>query len=331
MSAAGVTVDVVVPIYRPGPWIERCLRSVAEQRGAEVRLVLVDDDPATPMAADLAARARTQAVALGTDRNRGFAAAVNAGIALGDAPFVLTLNQDASIARDYLRRLVDRMEADPGLGSAAGKLLHVAAPGGEPDGMIDSAGLRMGRARRAADIGQGEPDDGRFDAWREVFGVSAAAALYRRAALEAVSDDGQIFDERFFMYKEDVDLAWRLRLRGYRAGVDGVAIGWHARGSSRVAPDERLAPALRRVIALWRQERAKPAILRERSWRNQWLMVLKNERPDQFLRALPEHLAAEAALTAVGLPLDPIATIRSRLRLLRELPAALERRRAAFG
>src|ERR671924_1039651 len=138
--------------------------------------------------------------------------------------------------------------------------------------MIDSVGLRMGRARRAADIGQGEPDDGRFDAWREVFGVSAAAALYRRAALEAVSDDGQIFDERFFMYKEDVDLAWRLRLRGYRAGVDGVAIGWHARGSSRVAPDERLAPALRRVTAPWLQERGQPALPPYGSFREPWAM-----------------------------------------------------------
>ncbi len=207
-------VDVVIALHRPGTWIDACLESVVSQRDVAVRTILVDDDPSSPLAASLAA-AMPNGVAITTTRNRGFAAANNAGIAAGDAPFVLCLNQDARLAADYLARLVAVLESSPRVGSASGKILRVHSPTGRTDGIIDSAGLEMRAGRRAIDIGQGSRDDSQFDGQREVFGVSAAAAVYRRSALDAVSSDGQVFDESFFMYKEDVDLAWRLRRAGY--------------------------------------------------------------------------------------------------------------------
>ena len=99
----------------------------------------------------------------------------------------------------------------------------------------------MRAGRRAIDIGQGSRDDSRFDGQREVFGVSAAAALYRRSALDAVSSDGQAFDEAFFMYKEDVDLAWRLRRAGYAACVASEAVAYHGRTAAGRPPRDGMA------------------------------------------------------------------------------------------
>ena len=71
-------------------------------------------------------------------------------------------------------------------------------------------------------------DVGQFEREEEVFGACAGAALYRRAALEAVAAvDGAVLDPRFFMYCEDVDLSWRLRLRGYAIVYAPEALVYH--------------------------------------------------------------------------------------------------------
>jgi GT2 family glycosyltransferase len=322
------TVDIVLVLHRPGNWLAFSVSSLRSITGVSWRLIVVDNAPTDANQRELRASV-PDVTYIACERNVGFAVANNRGIAMGTAPYILCLNQDAAIAPDYLQRLVDRMEADRSLGSVAGKLLHLPDVGAAPDGRIDSAGLAMGPGRRAADIGQGEVDDGRFDGWREVFGVSAAAAVYRRSALADVAQTGEVFDERFFMYKEDVDLAWRLRRAGFTSGVDGSALAWHGRSMTRVGRDDRVPAPFGGLVAAWLQERAKPAPLRALSWRNQWLMVINNERPDDFFRSLPHYVAAEGALATLGLVLDPLGTLRSRASLLAELPAAVRRRR--FG
>jgi len=159
-----------------------------------------------------------------------------------------------------------------------------------------------------------------------VFGVSAAVALYRRAALEAVTESGQVFDERFFMYKEDVDLAWRLRRGGYRAIVDGSAVAYHGRS---VARQDFLPGRFGSIRALIQQERGKPAWARRLAWRNQWLMVVKNERGADVARSALDYVVRELSLLGLGLMIDPVGTVGVRVKLLGELAEALRRRRKA--
>lgn len=314
-SGVGPRVDVVIALFRPGSWIEACLESVAAQHGVQPHLILVDDDPGEPLAARLAAAYGGDAEAIETRRNRGFAAATNSGISAGRSPLVLCLNQDARLAHDYLERLVARFKSDDHLAAVSGKLLHVAAPGDPPDGLIDSAGIGFRRGRRGTDIGQGAVDDGRFDGWREVFGVSAAAALYRRDALQRVARGGRVFDERFVMYKEDVDLAWRLRRAGYAAGVDGTAIALHGRGVGR---PPRVSAPLAFLRRLWIQERGKGSRARRLAWRNQMLMQIENESVASLGQALPWLFAVQAAHAAFDLALDPIGGLTNRARMLVE-------------
>ncbi len=335
-------VDVVVPLFRPGAWLARCLASVRGAVGIDARIALVDDTPGDAVVAAFAA-ASPDVRLLAMDRNAGFAAAANAGIAAGSAPYVLLLNQDAAVSPDYAARLVARMEADPRLASASGKLLH-ADDDGMPDGLVDSCGLEVRRGRRVVDTGQGDPDDGRYDGCREAFGVSAAAALYRRAALEAVAVRGAVFDPRFVMYKEDVDLAWRLRAAGWTSAVDGAAVGLHARGAER-APDARPGPhdgrprdaeraedaaprSIESVARILRQERVKSRRVRQLAWRNQLLLLLKNEEADDLARSLPDVVLVQAAYAVTGLLVDPWGTLMARARFLGDVVPALRARRA---
>jgi len=331
----GPEIDVIIPLYRPGPWLEPCVDAVRRSVGVQPRIVLVDDTPADPDVAAYAA-SHDDVLLRVMPRNRGFAAGFNEGFAAGRASYVLLLNQDAQLDPTYLATLTARLEADVRLASVTGKLLHLVSPDGGTDDLIDSCGLEMRRGRRAVDIAQGESDQGQRDGFYEVFGVSGAAGLYRRRALDQVAVGHQVLDERFFMYKEDVDLAWRLRAAGWTAAVDTSAIALHARSSRRSAADD--APLRATVRAVIDQERAKSRRVRGLSWRNQLLLLAKNEDAADLARSWPDLVAMQLATAAIGIIVDPVGVVTSRLsvladvlRTIRSRPAWRRRRTTAIS
>jgi GT2 family glycosyltransferase len=118
--------------------------------------------------------------------------------------------------------------------------------------------------------GEGETDIGQFEKPQEVFGVSGACALYRIAALQDVAIHNEYFDQDFFAYKEDIDLAWRLRWYGYESWYCPTARAYHYRGLS--------APATPGVMAKIMHRRGISKRLRILSFRNHHLMLIKNDR-----------------------------------------------------
>src|SRR5262245_1375389 len=162
--------------------------------------------------------------------NTGFCKAHNELARRFASEYVLFLNPDTVLKPKFIEELVTALDARPDAASACGKLLRM-------DGMtIDSTGIVMLREQRHLDRGAGEPDLGQYNKPDDIFGPSCAAALYRRKALEDTAIDGQCFDEDFFAYREDADLAWRCRLLGWNAIYVPTAVGLHRR---RVTPERR--------------------------------------------------------------------------------------------
>ena len=126
----------------------------------------------------------------------------------------------------------------------------------------------------ATNRGENEPDHGQYDTAGEVFGVCAAAALYRRAMLDDVRVDDDYFDSTFFAYYEDVDLDWRARLRGWKAHYVPTAVAEHDRGT-RVTSGGRSALAIRHSL------------------KNRYLMMVRNDRPADALRCSGVILVTE--------------------------------------
>jgi GT2 family glycosyltransferase len=120
----------------------------------------------------------------------------------------------------------------------------------------------------------------------EVFGVSGAAAMFRASFLRDVSVGGEAFDEDFFAYREDADLAWRGQLFGWRAVCVPAAVGYHVR---RVTPEAR---------------RELPADVNMHSVKNRFLLRLKNEGPRLALRNLPFELARDLVVIAAALMVE---------------------------
>ena len=216
-----MTASVVVPNWNGREWLPRCLEALAAQSLTPGEVIVVDNGSGDG-SLDYLREAHPEVRVLELGRNTGFAHAVNRGIDAARAPLVALVNTDVVLAADWLARLVPALEADPGAASVACKMVSLADPG-----EVYDAGDILRRDGACEQRGRYARDDGRWDEPGEVFGACAGAALYRREAVLGVGG----FDERYFAYLEDVDLALRLRLVGWRCRYE-PAVARHAGGGS---------------------------------------------------------------------------------------------------
>jgi N-acetylglucosaminyl-diphospho-decaprenol L-rhamnosyltransferase len=188
-----------------------------------MEIVLVDQGE-TPV--DLPAGLVDRIVRL--EVNRGFTGGTNAGIAASSGELLATVNDDLLVEPGWTAALVAALDREPRAAAAQGVNLQL-----EKREIADGWGLVWNRAYQAVQLGHGKPALPPGEPVREVFGVSATAALYRRAALtEAALPGGQVFDERLGSYYEDADLAGRLRAAGWIALTVPAARARHAGSAS---------------------------------------------------------------------------------------------------
>lgn len=224
----GRLVTVILITWNSARYLRACTEGIRAQTWPDLEIIVVDNASTDDSLAIVRDRLPGATVISNTS-NRGFSVAVNQALAKSHGEFVLLLNPDARLQSDYLRLLIDALDsAGAEWGSATGRLLRGEGASIVPTGRVDSLGIRMTRSGRHFDIGTDEPDPGP-GAPREVFGVSGAAALHRRIMLDDLLVGGEYLAECFFAYREDADLAWRARLRGWRALVVPEALGWHVR------------------------------------------------------------------------------------------------------
>ena len=213
-----MNVSIQIVTYNSADDILGCVESLGRQTFRDFRIRTLD------LLEDL------DADVVRSDVNTGFAAAHNRLARDYPAPYVLFLNPDTVLDPDFLKELVGALESAPEAGSATGKLLRM-------DGKtLDSTGIIMTRNQRHLDRGAGETDNGQYDRAEPVFGPSGAAAMYRYSCLDDVAIEGCFFDEDFFAYREDADLAWRCRLLGWQSRYVPSAVARHVR---RVTPERR--------------------------------------------------------------------------------------------
>jgi GT2 family glycosyltransferase len=253
-------VSIGIVTWNSADVIGRCLACVRAQSYLGFDLLVVDNHSADGTRAVLGGMT-SEGERLLLDGNVGFAAGHNRAIRQTRGTYYLALNPDVFLSPDFLDRLLEAIEKDSTLGAASGKLLQADSPE-----HLDSAGIYMVPALRHLDRGQGERDTGQYERHELVFGASGAAALYRRTMIEDVAVEGEVFDEDFFAYREDADLAWRAQLRGWRCAYVPAAVALHRRS---------VTPARRAGL---------PATINRMSVRNRFLLRVKNQTAGHFLR-----------------------------------------------
>lgn len=177
--------------------------------------------------------------------NLGFAAAYNKmiGNAVKDGfEYFLAINPDMIFDKEMVGKLMDEIRKDGKNGAVVPKILKWDFEKKEKTSIIDSCGIFMTKEHRFSDCEQGEVDDGQTEI-KEIFGFSGAAVLFNLKALQDVAynppypplsrgQNREFFDELMFMYKEDCDLSYRLRLAGWKIKLVPTATAYHHRGVS---------------------------------------------------------------------------------------------------
>jgi GT2 family glycosyltransferase len=214
-----------------------------------------------------------------SQKNVGFAKGHNAILAESEADFYACLNIDMVFDQNFISELVKSIDEKPVYGAAGGKIkfwdFATFEKGSASKGktnFIDTVGLKILKSHRFEDIGQGEMDYGQFDKSREIFGVSGAAVLYRRKSLEDVSfindnEEKEYFDESMFMYKEDVDLAYRLQWAGWKTNYNPKAIAYH---------DRTISIRGKNALEIIKNRINKPKEVNRRSYLNHRVLLQKN-------------------------------------------------------
>jgi GT2 family glycosyltransferase len=220
-----VLASVIIVNYNGCRFLEDCLRAVLDQELGEPFEVTLVDNGSTDNSVAYVRRAFPTVGVIEARRNLGFAGGNNLGIGAARGRYIVLLNNDTQVRAGWLKALVAAAEQNPGAGAIAAKLLFV-----DPANTIQNAGSLLLSDGSGADRGFREPDRGQYDTAEEVFGACGASVLYRRQMLEDVG----VFDETFFMYYEDTDLNWRMRLRGWSVLYEPDAVVDHVHaGSSR--------------------------------------------------------------------------------------------------
>jgi GT2 family glycosyltransferase len=281
-----VAVSVVIPVWNGRRWLDGCLQSLSSQTLSPGEVLAVDNGSTDGSVAHLRSRyPQVHVIALPT--NTGFAHAVNEGLRVAAGEFVALLNTDVILEPDWMERMVTALLADPDAASVACKMLQLS-----DDSLIYDAGDLLRRDGACEQRGRFCRDDGTWDDPGEVFGACAGAALYRRDAVRAVGG----FDERYFAYLEDVDLAVALRAAGWRCRYEPAVARHAGEGSSsqlRGAHNRLVARNTLLLVAKWFPARWLPMVAYRQAG---WLWHAWRERR---LRAQLTGLAQGAAL-AVG-------------------------------
>lgn len=288
-------VSIHIVAWNSMDFIPELLKSIFAQTYTDYNVLIVDN--ASDDGVEAFVRAHyPQAMILRNARNLGFAPAHNQAVRYAidhwgpdvlDDRFVLVTNPDIILSPTFLENLMKGVAEEPTAGSYQGKLLLAFRENMQDEALaetvcserIDSTGLRMNRDRTFVDRGAGELDTSQYDQSRDIFGPTGALALYRASALKAVKLGDECFDADFFAYKEDVDLAWRLRHAGFASRYVPEAVAHHHRGmfgNEKMGWRERM-----------RNRKAKSSTRNWYSTRNHVLLLAKNEPFWSGLLALP--------------------------------------------
>lgn len=295
-------VSAVIPYLGDTDMFRSCLAGLSSQKRTRLEVIVIDNGSGDP-ALDPGLDEFERHLVIRNDRNQGFARAVNQGFQASGGEFLLVLNSDAVLASDYLERCLAILNQDESNAGVSGKLLKLNA--GQ---LIDSTGHVLFGDRRVKDRGEWEEDRGQFDRDEEVFSFPATAAVYRVRALDDLEEmHGEVFDEDFFAYGEDVDIAWRLRLRGWKLRYAAAAVARHRRAVS--------ADRTPTSILVWDQ-------------RNRYLRMVKNDSPGSFLGHGWEIVFTELRLFLYFLLRRPVVPFLAWAGFIRRLPRALRKRRA---
>ena len=254
-------VGIVTVTYNSGPFFDEYMRSIQRQTRKPDLVVLVDSGSSQPKFLE---RAGDYAfpVEILRESNIGVCVGNNMGWRrLRNFDYVIFVNPDAFLTPEFIERAAAYMEAEPHVGMVTPSLLRYDIENHHPLDIVDTTGVVRNCLGLLKERDQSQPAEvlKRYTTPSAIPWLCTAVAMGRREAMESVLDHkGQLFDESFFMYKDDTDLSWRVRRRGWTIVHHPALVGYHCRGWQKRKSASRTSRLLtaRNEIKMCRKNRS---------------------------------------------------------------------------
>lgn len=265
-----ILVSIIIVTIGSKDYLHRCLDSIKAQSHPDIEVIVIDNSLKSDSSAKI--HGSFPFVKLYSSlQNLYYGVSLNKGIGLSHGEFILCVNDDVILDRDYIRQALKGFLQKDNVGMVSGKILRT-------DGLtLDSTGLFLSLWYSAKERGYGRKDTGKFEKSGFIFGVSGSAAFYRKKMLEDIKQGQDYFDPNFRMFYEDLDMSWRAHNRGWKAYYIPAAKAFHVRGGS-FRPDSGLGAAIARQYL-------NPELHSELI-KNRYLAILKNADPVSFFAHL---------------------------------------------
>lgn len=273
-----VTVSLIT--WNSERYLKDNLSSLVGQTFQDFNLVITDNnskDNSVQVCQSFASSFSERFELISNSENLGFEVPHNNVISKSEGQYIFLLNPDVILEPEYLERCINFLDTHPQVGSVSGKIMRWQAEFDLQTGhlkqslktnMIDSLGLQIFKSGKTIERLVGQQDSSEYIENTEVFGVSGTVPVYPKSALESVAFNGQYLDNDFFAYKEDIDLAFRLRHAGWKSNVVGNAVAYHDRTAKST-----VGMTLREKI---NYRKSKSQITNGNSYRNHLWMLQKN-------------------------------------------------------
>lgn len=256
--AKKVTINLL--IYNHRRYLEACLESIFSQTYENIQL-LVMDNGSDDHSLEFVKKNYPDIYLIDNKSNLGYAKAHNIGINESKGEYFMPLNPDVFMTPAFIEEKVKSIEREENIGACDGKLYKINYDDKQAitSNILDSVGLVLLKNRKNYEIGSREVDAGQYEEERYIFGAFGAAPLYKKTMLEDIKIGNEYFDEEFFSYREEVDLAWRAQLRGWKCIYNPGAIAYHAHSYSM--ENRKTQPRYNKIL----------------QFRNRYLMIMKND------------------------------------------------------
>lgn len=325
----GTRVTVIVVTWNSLRYLYDCFESLVCQTYKSFSVLAVDNG-SHDGTVDCIRKHYPNVSLLQNFKNTGYSFANNQAIKLTKTEYILIINPDIILEPTFLERIVDFADTHPHGGSFCAKLYTMTSSKVDPESggtglttpvrsqEIDVAGLEIYKNRAVKNRGEGVIDRRQFENNQQVFGAPGCCVLYRKQALEKTKLFDEYFDESFFAYKEDVDLAWRLRLYGWESWYVADARGFHYRrfSSHKGTGIKKIQRARKKVSSH----------IRSLSFRNHHYLLIKNDSVQNIFIHLPYIIIREVSLIIYALFIEPHLLLAA-FELIKNMPGLLKKRK----
>jgi len=264
-------VTIIIVTAGKEHYLESCLASLQPQTYSDFEIIVIDNS-LNPDFTNKIRKSNPDIKIYSGPKNLFYCEALNKGIEMSKGDFILCLNDDVILEKNFIEQALGSFNIDSKIGLVSGKILR------QDKKTLDSTGLFLSFFRTTKERGYGLADKGQFEKEEYIFGVNGAVAFYLKKMLEDIKEGNDYFDSDFHIFYDDLDIAWRAKRKGWKGYYIPSAIAYHVRGGTVRLTKGIDKPYSRRYLS----DQLHADLIK-----NRYLAIVKNESFFGLLLHLP--------------------------------------------